>query len=82
VFRSGPRRRGPDDRDPAPAERPLRGRALRTATTLGVDFTGTIRRGVSRGQPDFPIVIGEGRMLPEFEIALTGMAAVKLRHSA
>jgi len=42
-----------------------------------VDFTGTID-GVAfpGGQAkDFPIVIGEGRMLPEFESALTGMAA-------
>src|SRR6185369_575963 len=43
----------------------------------GVDFTGTIA-GVAfpGGQAkDFPIVIGEGRMLPEFETALTGMTA-------
>jgi len=42
-----------------------------------VDFTGTID-GVAfpGGQAkDFPIVIGEGRMLPEFESALTGMAS-------
>jgi len=42
-----------------------------------VDFTGKID-GVAfpGGQAkDFPIVIGEGRMLPEFETALTGMAA-------
>ncbi len=41
-----------------------------------VDFTGKIE-GVAfpGGQAkDFPIVIGEGRMLPEFEAALTGMA--------
>ena len=42
-----------------------------------VDFTGKID-GVAfpGGQAkDFPIVIGEGRMLPEFETAVTGMAA-------
>ncbi len=42
-----------------------------------VDFTGKIE-GVAfpGGQAkDFPIVIGEGRMLPEFETALTGMVA-------
>ena len=42
-----------------------------------VDFTGEID-GVAfpGGQAkDFPIVIGEGRMLPEFEAALTGMSA-------
>jgi trigger factor len=42
-----------------------------------VDFTGKIE-GVAfpGGQAkDFPIVIGEGRMLPEFETELTGMAA-------
>ena len=42
-----------------------------------VDFTGKID-GVAfpGGQAkDFPIVIGEGRMLPEFETALTGMVA-------
>ena len=42
-----------------------------------VDFTGKIE-GVAfpGGQAkDFAIVIGEGRMLPEFETALTGMAA-------
>ena len=42
-----------------------------------VDFTGKID-GVAfpGGQAkDFPIVIGEGRMLPEFETALTGMSA-------
>ncbi len=42
-----------------------------------VDFTGTID-GVefAGGQArDFPIVLGEGRMLPEFEAALQGVAA-------
>jgi len=42
-----------------------------------VDFTGTID-GVefSGGQAkDFPIIMGEGRMLPEFEAALSGVVA-------
>jgi trigger factor len=42
-----------------------------------VDFTGKID-GIpfAGGQAkDFPIVMGEGRMLPEFETALTGMSA-------
>ncbi|HZQ62576.1 MAG TPA: trigger factor, partial [Casimicrobiaceae bacterium] len=42
-----------------------------------VDFTGTID-GVEfpGGQArDFPIIIGEGRMLPDFEAAVTGMRA-------
>ena len=41
-----------------------------------VDFTGTID-GVEfpGGQAsDFAIVLGEGRMLPEFEAAVTGMS--------
>ncbi|MGH8314470.1 MAG: trigger factor [Steroidobacterales bacterium] len=46
-----------------------------------VDFTGKIE-GVAfpGGQAkDFPIVVGEGRMLPEFEAALTGMPAGEAR---
>ena len=42
-----------------------------------VDFTGTID-GVEFGggqAKDFPILLGEGRMLPEFEAALSGMSA-------
>ncbi len=42
-----------------------------------VDFTGTIE-GVEFGggqAKDFPITIGEGRMLPEFETAVRGMPA-------
>ncbi len=47
------------------------------ADRVRVDFTGTID-GVEfpGGQAkDFAIVIGEGRMLPEFEAAITGMKA-------
>ncbi|MGH8713326.1 MAG: trigger factor, partial [Casimicrobiaceae bacterium] len=42
-----------------------------------VDFSGKIEGVAFAGgqAKDFPIVIGEGRMLPEFEAALTGMVA-------
>ena len=56
----------------APAERAAEG-----GDRVHVDFTGTID-GVefAGGQAkDFPIVLGEGRMLPEFETAATGMRA-------
>jgi len=52
-------------------------RAAQAADRVRVDFTGTID-GVEfpGGQAkDFPIVLGEGRMLPEFETAVTGMQA-------
>ena len=42
-----------------------------------MDFTGTIDSVEFPGGQarDFPIVLGEGRMLPEFETAVTGMSA-------
>ncbi|HKU86726.1 MAG TPA: trigger factor [Casimicrobiaceae bacterium] len=52
-------------------------RPAQAGDRVRVDFTGTID-GVEfpGGQArDFPIVLGEGRMLPEFETAVTGMAA-------
>ena len=52
-------------------------RPARTGDRVRVDFTGTID-GVefAGGQAkNFPIVLGEGRMLPEFETALTGITA-------
>jgi trigger factor len=55
----------PADREAQPADR------------VQVDFTGTID-GVefAGGQAkNFPIIIGEGRMLPEFETAVTGLKA-------
>ena len=73
-------RRRPDDRDSAQAERALRDASQDRRVTGDralVDFTGTID-GVEfpGGQAkDFPIVLGEGRMLPEFETALDGMTA-------
>ena len=56
-------------------------RPAREGDRAVVDFTGTID-GIAfpGGQAkDFPIVIGEGRMLPEFETALTGMIAGETR---
>jgi trigger factor len=52
-------------------------RAAQAGDRVRVDFTGTID-GVEfpGGQAKtFPIVLGEGRMLPEFETALSGMRA-------
>src|SRR5207249_5241196 len=52
-------------------------RAAQAGDRIRVDFTGTID-GVEfpGGQAkNFPIVIGEARMLPEFEAAATGMKA-------
>jgi trigger factor len=52
-------------------------RAAQAGDKVLVDFTGTID-GVefAGGQAkNFPIVIGEGRMLPEFETAVTGIEA-------
>ena len=52
-------------------------RAAQAGDKVLVDFTGTID-GVEfpGGQAkNFPIVIGEGRMLPEFETAVTGIEA-------
>jgi trigger factor len=50
-------------------------REAQAGDRVQVDFTGTID-GVefAGGQAkDFPIILGEGRMLPEFETAITGM---------
>ncbi len=52
-------------------------RAARTGDRVTVDFTGTID-GVefAGGQAkNFPIILGEGGMLPEFQAALTGIDA-------
>lgn len=52
-------------------------RAAQSGDRVRVDFTGTID-GVEfpGGQArDFPITLGEGRMLPEFDAAITGMSA-------
>jgi len=52
-------------------------REARTGDRVRVDFTGTIDGVAFAGgqAKDFPIVLGEGRMLPEFETALTGVRA-------
>jgi len=46
-----------------------------------VDFTGTIEGVAFAGgqAQDFPIIIGEGRMLPDFETAATGISAGETR---
>ncbi|HEY1325468.1 MAG TPA: trigger factor [Casimicrobiaceae bacterium] len=50
-------------------------RAAQAGDRVLVDFTGTIDGAEFGGGQarDFPITIGEGRMLPEFEAAVTGM---------
>jgi trigger factor len=56
-------------------------RAAEAGDRVTVDFTGKID-GVEfpGGQAkDFPIVLGEGKMLPEFEAAVTGMSANETR---
>ena len=52
-------------------------RPAQTGDRVRVDFTGTIDSVEFPGGQarDFPIVLGEGRMLPEFETAVTGMSA-------
>jgi trigger factor len=52
-------------------------REARAGDRVRVDFTGTIEGVAFEGGQarDFPILLGEGRMLPEFEAALTGARA-------
>lgn len=52
-------------------------RPARAGDRVLVDFTGTIDGAVFPGGQahDFPITLGEGRMLPEFETALEGVTA-------
>ena len=59
-----------------PAERPAE-----AGDRVTVDFSGRIDDVEFAGgqAKDFPIVIGEGRMLPEFEAAVTGMRAGESR---
>ncbi len=49
-----------------------------------VDFTGTIDGAEFAGGQarEFPIVLGEGKMLPAFDAALTGMQAGEAKHFA
>ena len=80
----GPRRRRTHDRDAAPASAPATNglsARRRDGDRVIVDFNGKID-GVAfpGGQAsDFPIVLGEGRMLPEFEAAVTGMTEGETR---
>src|SRR5205085_4828490 len=52
-------------------------RPAQAADRVLVDFTGTIDGAEFPGGQarDFPIALGEGRMLPEFDAAVTGMQA-------
>jgi trigger factor len=52
-------------------------RAAQSGDRVLVDFTGTLDGVEFQGGQarDFPINLGEGRMLPEFEAAVTGMRA-------
>lgn len=52
-------------------------RGARAADRVRVDFTGTIDGIAFQGgqAKDFPVLLGEGRMLPEFETAITGLQA-------
>ena len=52
-------------------------RPARSGDRVRVNFTGTIDGAEFAGGQarDFPITLGEGRMLPEFDAAMTGMAA-------
>ena len=51
------------------------GEAAGTGDQVTVDFTGTLEGVPFAGGSgtDFPFVLGEGRMLPEFETAVTGL---------
>jgi trigger factor len=56
-------------------------RSAQSGDRVTVDFTGTIDGVAFAGgqAQDFPIKIGEGRMLPEFEAATVGVAAGETR---
>lgn len=56
---------------------PREDRAAQDSDRVTLDFTGTIDGEVFEGgsATDFPFVLGEGRMLPEFETAVAGMKA-------
>jgi trigger factor len=56
-------------------------REAQTGDRVRVDFTGTIDGAEFAGgqAKDFPIILGEGRMLPEFETALNGVKAGESR---
>lgn len=52
-------------------------RAAQAEDQVRIDFTGTLDGEVFEGgeAKDFPVVLGQGRMLPDFEAAITGMKA-------
>lgn len=52
-------------------------RAAQTEDQVRIDFTGTLGGEVFEGgeAKDFPVVLGQGRMLPDFEAAIVGMKA-------
>src|SRR5690606_7677831 len=56
---------------------PAEGRAAQDGDRVTLDFTGTIDGVAFEGGTgtQFPFVLGEGRMLPEFEQAVSGMKA-------
>ncbi|MDD5296852.1 MAG: trigger factor [Rhodocyclaceae bacterium] len=56
-------------------------RASATGDKMTVDFTGRLDGEVFQGgeAKDFAVVLGEGRMLPDFEAGLTGLAAGETR---
>ncbi len=57
--------------------KPAEGRAAQAGDRVTLDFAGTIDGTAFEGgtATQFPFVLGEGRMLPEFEQAVTGMRA-------
>ncbi|WP_269494107.1 trigger factor [Castellaniella sp. S9] len=57
--------------------KPAEGRAAQDGDRVTLDFAGTIDGVAFEGgtATQFPFVLGEGRMLPEFEQAVTGMQA-------
>lgn len=52
-------------------------RAAQTEDQVRIDFTGKLNGEIFQGGEarDYPFVLGTGRMLPEFEAAVTGMKA-------
>ncbi|MFA7438440.1 trigger factor [Castellaniella sp.] len=57
--------------------RPVEGRVAQDGDRVTLDFAGTIDSVAFEGgtAEDFPFVLGQGRMLPEFELAVQGMQA-------
>jgi len=56
-------------------------RAAQAEDHVNIDFTGRLNGAVFEGgeAKDYPLVLGAGRMLPEFEAAVTGMKAGETR---